>query len=319
MGDKSAARRPTIGLMLPAVANADTGRVDAPRYLEVARIAEAGGFDGVYVGDHLLHPDAQLESVVALSAAAAVTQRVSIGFCVMLIALRDPIWLARQLGTLASFAPGRLRIGLGVGGEYPAEFAAAGVPLAERGKRLEEVAEKVKRLLAGELPLPRNADDLPVNLEPLPSTPIPYFLAGYKEVALRRAAALGDGWIGYLLSAESFARRRSLLLEHRATLGGGPFFTGMLLPVHPDPIADGAQARAAVRWAKITKNNVSFPDRLFVAGPPASIVDQLRRYWDAGCSEFVFSIAEQGHEHIDHVRILTDKILPKVREFGNAG
>ena len=88
--------------------------------IDAARVAEAAGFDGVYVGDHLVHPRPLLESVVTVSAVAASTAHVALGFCVLLVALRPTVLLAQQLATLAAFAPGRLRIGVGVGGEIPA-------------------------------------------------------------------------------------------------------------------------------------------------------------------------------------------------------
>jgi alkanesulfonate monooxygenase SsuD/methylene tetrahydromethanopterin reductase-like flavin-dependent oxidoreductase (luciferase family) len=261
------------------------------------------------VGDHLMHRNPLLESVVTLGAVAGATDRVSLGTCVMLMGLRDPLWLAKQLGTLASFAPGRLRVGVGVGGEYPAEFAAAGVPLAERGRRTEEVLLTVRGLLAGEIaPTPEAG----FGLRPLPAGPVPFLLAGWKEVALKRAAAIADGWIGYLLAPDSFARRRKFLLEHRAEVGGGPFITGMLLPVHPDPAAEGAQGRAAQAWARITRNDVAFPERLFVAGPPDAIVEQLRRYWELGCSEMVLSLVDQGERYEEQLDLLADEVLPRL-------
>ena len=67
-------RRPVVGLMLPTVANTESGRVDPVRVIEVARRAEATAFDGVYVGDHILHSRPLLESIVTLSAVAASTQ-----------------------------------------------------------------------------------------------------------------------------------------------------------------------------------------------------------------------------------------------------
>ena len=114
--------------MLATAANTDTGRIDTRRVVDAAQRAEAAGFDGVYVGDHMLHPHPILESIVTLSAVATSTGRVALGTCVLLVALRQPLVLAKQLGTLAAFAPGRLRVGVGVGGEYPGEFEAAGVP-----------------------------------------------------------------------------------------------------------------------------------------------------------------------------------------------
>ena len=100
---------PLVGLMLSTVANLDTGQMEPSRVIEAARQAESAGFDGVYVGDHLLHPHPILESVVTLSIVAASTKRVSFGPCVMLLALRQPLVLAKQLATLSAFAPGRLR------------------------------------------------------------------------------------------------------------------------------------------------------------------------------------------------------------------
>jgi alkanesulfonate monooxygenase SsuD/methylene tetrahydromethanopterin reductase-like flavin-dependent oxidoreductase (luciferase family) len=97
--------------MLATVADTDTGLIAPDRVVAAARRAEATGFDGVYLGDHLLHPHPMLESIVTLSVVAAVTERISLGPCVMLFGLRHPVVLAKQLGTLAAFASGRLRVG----------------------------------------------------------------------------------------------------------------------------------------------------------------------------------------------------------------
>jgi alkanesulfonate monooxygenase SsuD/methylene tetrahydromethanopterin reductase-like flavin-dependent oxidoreductase (luciferase family) len=296
--------------MLPAIANTDEDRADPQRLLRVARLAEQAGFDGVYVGDHLLHPNPLLESLVTLGAVAATTERISLGTCVMLMGLRDPPWLAKQLGTLAAFAPGRVRIGVGVGGEYAPEFEAAGVPLSDRGRRMEEVLTRVRGLLSGEAPV---ADPQGMGLRPLPAEPIPFLLAGWKEVALARAARLADGWIGYLLAPDSFARRRQFLLEQGA---GDAFVNGMLLPIHPDAQADGARARAAQAWARITRNDAVFPEKLFVAGPPAAIAEQLHAYWALGCGEMVLSLAEQGAGYEAQIALLAEQVLPGVWEFG---
>jgi alkanesulfonate monooxygenase SsuD/methylene tetrahydromethanopterin reductase-like flavin-dependent oxidoreductase (luciferase family) len=308
---------PTIGLMLPAIANTDTNKVDPPRVLAAAKLAEQAGFDGVYVGDHLLHPRPLLEAVVTLSAVAATTSRVSIGTCVMLAALRDPLWLAKQLGTLAAFAPGRLRIGIGLGGEYPAEFAAAGVPLAERGRRAEAVLAEVRDLLAGRSKPAPSDDGMAVGVDPVPGEDLPILLAGWKEVALRRAARLGDGWIGYLLSPDSFTRRRDQLLHYRSEHGGKPFITGMLLPVHPDDASD-AHSNAGAAWKRLTGANASFPERLFVAGGPQAIVDQLHTYWQRGCTEMVLSLVDMGGVFSRQLDMLCTDVLPALRKFTNS-
>jgi alkanesulfonate monooxygenase SsuD/methylene tetrahydromethanopterin reductase-like flavin-dependent oxidoreductase (luciferase family) len=302
--------RPVVGLMLPTGANPDSGRIEPTRVIEAARRAEAAGFDGVYVGDHILHPRPLLESVVTLSAVAASTRRVSLGPCVMLIALRQPLVLAKQLGSLAGFAPGRLRIGVGVGGEYPAEFEAADVPLSDRGHRMETTLLELRALLSGELNRPG------VTLEPVADR-VPFLLAGWKKQSLRRAATHGDGWIGYLLAPESFARRRKFLFDYRAELDrvGEPFVTGMLLPVHIGADAGRARSHAAACWDRVTGMNSSFPEELFVGGTPAEIVQQLRTYWDSGCTEMILALADQGDGYFDQLAILAQEVLPGLCEF----
>lgn len=299
--------------MLATVANTDTGQVDPQRVVTAARLAEAAGFDGVYLGDHLLHPHPMLESIVTLAGVAAATERVALGPCVLLAGLRHPVVLAKQLGTLAAFAPGRLRVGVGVGGEYPAEFAALGVPLGQRGRRMEAVLREVQTLLV------HGVDDPDVTIAP-GAADIPFLLGGWKEVSLRRAAAYGTGWIGYLLGPDSFARRRAFLTEYRGELGRGdqPFTTGMLVPVHVDP-SGAARTNAAAAWARLTGSEAGFPDRLFAAGSPDEIVECLDSYRRAGCTEFMLGPADQGDGYLEQVELLGREVLPRVKAWAGQG
>ncbi len=208
--------------MLPTITGTDA-HDDAVRLLAVAQRAEAGGFDGVYVGDHLVHPRPLLESVVTLTTVAAATDSVAVGFCVLLVALRATVVLAKELATLAVFAPGRLRVGIGVGGEYPDEFAIGGVRLEDRGTRTEAAVRQLRSLVAGRPTTVAgvNGDEVEATLAPPAPGKVPFVFGGWSAASLRRAARLGDGWIGYLLAPESFSRRRSLLLDHRAEYAVG--------------------------------------------------------------------------------------------------
>src|SRR5262245_56214307 len=235
--------------MLPTIANLETGTLDTRRIVEAARQAEMAGFAGVYVGDHLLHPRPILESIVTLSIVAGATTRVTLGPCVLLIALRHPLVLAKQLGTLAAFAPGRLRVGVGVGGEYPGEFEIAGVPLGERGQRMEAALAQLRSLLTESI----RHDEVTF----APIAPLPLFVGGWSDAALRRAATYADGWIGYLLTVESFTKRRAALLERTADRA---LSTGMLLPVHVD-VRGKASDNAAPAWAKLTAAAEPLPDK----------------------------------------------------------
>ena len=132
---------------------------------------------------------------------------------------------------------------------------------------------------------------------------VPFLLAGWKEPSLRRAAKIGDGWIGYLLATDSFARRRAFLRQCLEELGRtvDGFSTGMLLPVHIDDSPHGSHATAAEAWSRLTNAPSPLPERLFVAGHPTSVVDQIHSYWQAGCTEFMLAPADQGDRYLGQV------------------
>ena len=127
---------------------------------------------------------------------------------------------------------------------------------------------------------------------------------------------MGDGWIGYLLAPGSFSRRRDLLLERRAELGRAdePFPTGMLVPINVRSSAD-AHAEAATAWGKLINAPARLPDRLFAAGSPGEVVEQLHRYWEAGCTEFMLAPTDQGRRYLDQVELIATEILPRLKEF----
>jgi alkanesulfonate monooxygenase SsuD/methylene tetrahydromethanopterin reductase-like flavin-dependent oxidoreductase (luciferase family) len=93
------------GVLLPTFGTGD----EAPPLVDGARRGEELGFDGVWVGDHLLSPAPVLDAPCALSAAAAVTARVELGISVLQVGLRQPAWAAKQLATIDAPAPGIAR------------------------------------------------------------------------------------------------------------------------------------------------------------------------------------------------------------------
>ena len=103
--------------------------------LEAARRTEDCGFDSAWVGDHLSFHPPIYEALTSLAAVGAVTERIELGTNVLLLALRQWPLLASQLGTIDALFPDRLLLGVGVGGEHPPEWEAAGVPVKERGRR----------------------------------------------------------------------------------------------------------------------------------------------------------------------------------------
>lgn len=201
-----------FGVMLPSF---DAFRRGRPPLLAGAALAEELGFDSGWVGDHLSFHPPVLDALTSLAAVAARTERLVLGTGVLLLPMRNAVWTAKQLATIAELAPDRLLFGVGVGGENPAEFEAAGVSTAGRGARLDEGLDIVGALLRGEAvdhPGPLLPTRSPV-LEPVPDTVPPLVVGGRSEAALRRAARRGDGWLGVWMSANRVATVGARLAE----------------------------------------------------------------------------------------------------------
>lgn len=117
--------------------------------MAAARHAEQSGYDALWCGDHVMMYSPIIEAVTLLAAFAGVTERVKLGTGVYLLPLRHPVIVAKLFAGLDYVSGGRLVFGVGVGGEFPKEFEACGVPIGERGSRTNEGLEIVRRLWSG--------------------------------------------------------------------------------------------------------------------------------------------------------------------------
>jgi probable F420-dependent oxidoreductase len=175
--------------------------------VQVARQAEALGYDSLWTFQRLLHPaegdwgpmyHAVQDPIVTLAHVAAITERVRLGVAVVNAPFYSPVVLAKQFATLDELSAGRLDAGLGLGWARE-EFAAVGVPYQHRGARTAEFIQCLKAIWTSpvvsfngtyyQMP-PSRVDPKPVQ-QPHP----PLLLGGTAERALQRAGRLGDGWI----------------------------------------------------------------------------------------------------------------------------
>lgn len=214
--------------------------LDTREAIEVARAADELGYEGIGIPDHVVN----LETLqtpypytrdgkrrweaftdwpdpwVLIGAIASVTSRVRFVTTVYIPAMRDPYSAAKSIGTAAVLAGGRLELGVGVGW-CEDEFALLGQRFDRRGKRTDEMLELMQQLWApgwtefdGEFyPTPR------LEMEPTPP-PIPIYVGGLSDIALRRAAR-HDGWIGDLITTDRALERVSTLRDLRAQHGLG--------------------------------------------------------------------------------------------------
>jgi probable F420-dependent oxidoreductase len=183
----------------------------------VAQAAEEAGFHGLLLADHLFFP-AKLRSKypysddgapmfdgrtpfpdpwTTIATMAAVTKRLQFATFVFILPLREPIQLAKTLGTLSLLTGGRVALGAGAGW-IREEFDALGIDFHARGKRMDEMVVAMRKLWTGEVVEHhgRFFDFAPLQMSPAPAQRIPIWFGGLTDVALKRATALGDGWLG---------------------------------------------------------------------------------------------------------------------------
>lgn len=276
-----------VGVLLPTF---DAMRVGGrPLVVEAAVAIEQAGFDGAWVGDHLRGPAPVLDAPTALAAAAAVTTRVALGVSVMLLGLRQPAWAAKQLCTIDALSEGRLVLGVGVGGEFPEEFEASGVPVRQRGRRLDEILTIFPDLLTGRPVSFRGSTlrlDIPA-LEPAMATPPPIFVGGRSEAALRRTVRFGDAWLPMWLSPEVIVQRAERLAEMASEVGRACPKLALLIGVHVDDDREQAGRQAAAYLRGQYGLDLSRVEHWTALGPAEQVAEQLQAYLAAGVQEFV--------------------------------
>ena len=178
----------------------------------------------MWVGDHVAFTIAIFDPLLQLAQAAVMSRRLVFGTDVFLLPLRHPTPIAKQVSTLDHLTEGRFIFGVGVGGEFPKEYEACGVPLNERGARLGESLTIMRKLWTGE-PVSHAGKFFNfegIKMQPPPRQPggPPIWCGGRADPALRRIGRMTDGWMSYVVTPDMF--RQGLEKIATAASGGGP-------------------------------------------------------------------------------------------------
>lgn len=208
-----------IGATIPI---AGPGAFDPGPAAAAHRLEEAG-FNSVWLADRLLaaiplrsrypfNPDGKprwaldtafLESTMTMAMMVAGTSQVEVGVAAVVVPLRHPVVLARQMATLDALSGGRIVLGVGAGW-MEEEFEAIGVPYESRGRRLDESIELMRQCWSG-APMPTDSGTFPMPAGiltiPRPVRVPPVLVAGNTTGAIKRAVAYGDGWLPLQIAA----------------------------------------------------------------------------------------------------------------------
>ena len=255
----------------------------------IMRQLDEAGVDQVYMADHVSFRDGSgTDGFVEIAALSQTHPTMRVMISVYLLALRHPLPVARQLATMHTIAPGRIMLGIGVGGEDRHEIEVCGVDPRTRGRRTDESLTLLRQLGTGE-PVTSIGEFFQVDeaiIRPAIDPAIPILIGGRSDAALARTARIGDGWIGAWCSDRRFTEAVTNIEEMAAASGrlDVPWIHGYQPWVG---VAD-TEARARELVAAEMEGFYKVPFEAFEKyvpyGTAADVAAALRPYVDAGCS-----------------------------------
>lgn len=285
-----------------------------------ARRIEDAGFDYVASGEHVAFHVPTPNNFITLAVAAGATTRVRLLSAVTLLPLYPPVLAAKMAAALDVASGGRLVLGVGVGGEYPREFEACGVPVHERGARCNEALTLMKRLWTEDHVTFRGrfttVEDLTIAPAPVQRPHPPVWVSGRRDAAVRRAARHGDGWMPYMYSPEMFRDSLVALARHGEDAGRDTSAVTPVLHVfscvHPDPdvAVDKAVAALGTTYAQDFRAKAG---RYTLVGTPQQCRARLAEYVEAGARVVVFGSACDAAYAPENLRRIAEDIVPAFR------
>jgi probable F420-dependent oxidoreductase len=263
--------------------------------LDAARRAEALGLDGLIAGDHVTFYGYGNDGLITLTAVAAITERIELKTAVYLLPLRHPVPVALQVAQLDQLSMGRFVLGIGVGGEDRHEFTSCGVDPATRGARTNESLQIIRRLWREDHVSFEGKhfqlDD--VTLYPKPFRPVPIFVGGRSDAALRRAGRYGDGYTGIWQSVERFQQAQALISETASAAGREPTEVEPGIQFWTSVGSSKAEARAQV--ARGMESTYRLPFERFEKYTPFGTAREV--------AEAIMPFVEGGARHINLIPV----------------
>jgi probable F420-dependent oxidoreductase len=263
----------------------------------VADLATRHGYDAIWTGDHVAFPMPILDPFQQLAQIAAWTEGITLGTSVYLLPLRHPVLAAKQVASIDQLCDGRFVFGVGIGGEFPAEYAACEVPHGERGARLSASLPIVRALVRGE---PAKGDGRYYEFPETVLAPAarqeggpPIWCGGRAPAALRRIGRLGDGWISYVVTPERYRQGLEQIgqaaREARRSLER--FGTSHLLFTRIDDdyetSLEHATAHLSQRYAMDFR---SAAQRYAALGSPADVAAKIDEFRSAGMRHLILDM-----------------------------
>ena len=284
---------PAKGSWLP---DAEDGRT-------MVEMIDGLGYDSLWVGDHLSFAIPILDPFIQLAQAATYSPRLELGIGVYLLPLRHPGPVAKQAVTLDHLSGGRFILGVGVGGEFETDFQVAGVNRSERGARLTEGIEVLRKLWSGKavshegryFPFP----ELTMSPSARQAGGPPIWCGGRSKSALYRAGKMADGWLSYVVTPQMY--KESLDRIHDAASGEAsrPYSTRHLLFATVDDTMDFRE-----------------PAKKYCAlGRPHDVAESLLEFHEAGVRHIIMDFVGPYEDRNKQFIRFAEEVLPLMKDL----
>lgn len=302
-----------FGVFLPSYIWANDGRERAAGIREFARVVEDLGFDSLFITDHLLaarqfYSVAWLEPLTTLAVVAGVTERVRLGTSILIMPLRNPVLLAKQLATHQFLSQDRVILGAGVGW-YGPEFEAVGVHKKDRGARTDEMLDIIVPLLDGETVTYKGKfyDIEDITIEPRATQRPSVWIGGGSQLAdpkspegsglverVKARILRSEGWIARpTCPPEEIGRDLRELQGYLLANGRDP--AGLVVAhenfMHVVPTTDGTRARLdqheAYSRIMSDERGQAYLESVYLFGTPDELITSLQARIDAGVDYFL--------------------------------
>ena len=293
----------------------------AQQLIDYAVRVEKLGYESIWAWDHILlgvEPSFPIiEALSILTAIAARTQTLKLGTGVLVMPMRNPVILAKQLGSLDLISNGRVIVGTAVGW-YKREFKAMGVDFHERGKIMERSLDIIKRLwtedrVTEDFP-PYSIKDAVMYPKPVQKPHPPILIGGYVDAVLRRAATKGDGWLTYYYTADSFASNWARIRGFAEEAGRNP---DELISTNQLPICVGPRSKVEApmrEWLQTDWDYASWSESTAesaIIGTVDECVEQLQKHVATGVDRLIFVPYRYQDEQLETI---AREIIPRLKK-----
>ena len=294
---------------------------DPKALIEYGEKVEALGYDSLWVWDHILlgvEPNFPImDSLTTLTTIAARTKRLKLGTGILVLPLRNPVALAKQLATMDQFSNGRLIMGM-ASGWYKREFDALGIPFDKRGKLMDENLEILNRLWTEEKVdgkyMAHNISAAVMYPKPAQKPRMPLLIGGYADRVLARAGVAGDGWLTYFYEPKNFTKSWNKVVAAAKEAGKDPdkLLNASQLPIMVGKSKEAVQADM-LDWLNKEWDfpaNSDCTRESAIMGSVDDCVAQLKEHLAVGVQKIIFVPYKY---RADQVEIIAREIIPRLK------